>query len=72
MIEKGLNQHNIMPGTERYTRPEEVKALNKFLKSVKEIQEEHTSLEENNLELPRVPKVNDLDLNINFRVIQPT
>ena len=61
MIEKGLNQHNIMPGTERYTRPEEVKALNKFLKSVKEIQEEHTSLEENNLELPRVPKVNDLD-----------
>ena len=61
MIEKGLNQHNIMPGTERYTRPEEVKALNKFLKSVKEIQEEHTSLEEDNLELPRVPMVNDLD-----------
>ena len=61
MIEKGLNQHNIMPGTERYTRPEEVKALNKFLKSVKETQEEHTLLEEDNLELPRYHEVNDLD-----------
>ena len=69
MIEKGLNQHNFMPGTERYTRPEEVKALNKFLKSVKDTQEEHTKISEDNLMLPgahetsgrpRVPKIEDL------------
>ena len=66
MIEKGLNQHNFMPGTERYTRPEEVKALNKFLKSIKETQEEHTEISEDNLVLPNdktgpnIPKV-DLD-----------
>lgn len=69
MIEKGLNQHNFMPGTERYTRPEEVKALNKFLKSVKDTQEEHTEISEDNLMLPgahettgrpRVPKIEDL------------
>ena len=51
-MEKGLNQHNFMPGTERYTRPEEVKALNKFLKSIREIQEEHTEISEDNLMLP--------------------
>ena len=66
MIEKGLNQHNFMPGTERYTRPEEVKALNKFLKSIKETQEEYTEISEDNLVLPNdktgpnIPKV-DLD-----------
>ena len=62
MIEKGLNQHNFMPGTERYTRPEEVKALNKFLKSVKEIQEEHTEVSEDNLALPGSPKIPEVDL----------
>ena len=62
MIEKGLNQHNFMPGTERYTRPEEVKALNKFLKSVKEIQEEHTEVSEDNLALPGSPKIPKVDL----------
>ena len=65
MIEKGLNQHNFMPGTERYTRPEEVKALNKFLKSVKEIQDEHTEVSNDNLAVPdsstRVPGVTELD-----------
>ena len=62
MIEKGLNQHNFMPGTERYTRPEEVKALNKFLKSVKETQEEHTEVSEDNLVLPGSPKIPEVGL----------
>lgn len=57
MIEKGIHRHNFLPGTERYTRPEEVKALNRFLKSVRETQEEHTFLEEDNLELPGKPKL---------------
>ena len=63
MIEKGLNQHNFMPGTERYTRPEEVKALNKFLKSIRETQDEHTEIPEDNLALPKGgPKIPEVEL----------
>ena len=63
MIEKGLNQHNFMPGTERYTRPEEVKALNKFLKSIRETQDEHTEISEDNLALPKSgPKIPEVEL----------
>ena len=63
MIEKGLNQHNFMPGTERYTRPEEVKALNKFLKSIRETQDEHTEIPEDNLALPKGgPKIPEIEL----------
>ena len=63
MIEKGLNQHNFMPGTERYTRPEEVKALNKFLKSIRETQDEHTKISEDNLALPKGgPKIPEVEL----------
>ena len=63
MIEKGLNQHNFMPGTERYTRPEEVKALNKFLKSIRETQDEHTEISEDNLALPKGgPKIPEVEL----------
>ena len=52
MIEKELHRHDFVPGTERYTKPEEIGALNKFLRSVKKTQEEHTKLEEDNLALP--------------------
>ena len=66
MIEKGLNQHNFIPGTERYTKPEEVKALNKFLKSIREVQEEHTEVSEDNLALPDsqpvLPEIENLPL----------
>ena len=52
MIEKELHRHDFVPGTERYTKPEEIGALNKFLRSVKKTQEEHTKLEEDDLALP--------------------
>ena len=52
MIEKKLHRHSYLPGTERYTRPEEIKALGKFLREVKETQDEHTELEEDNLMVP--------------------
>ncbi|MCF0114041.1 MAG: hypothetical protein HUJ56_01715, partial [Erysipelotrichaceae bacterium] len=62
MIESGIYERNFTPGTERYTRPEEIQALRKFLTKVREVQEEHTELETDNLGTPgRVPETEELD-----------
>ena len=45
-------EHTPLPGTERYTQPSEIKALSKFLGHIKEVQEEHTEIEKDNLRLP--------------------
>ena len=62
------HKHAYIPGTERYTQPEEIKALGKYLREIKQVQEEHTTLQEDNLmvpgenktsidpNLPRIPK----------------
>ena len=42
---------NKIPGSERFTRPEEIKALSKYLKQVHNIQDEHTNLGEESLAL---------------------
>ena len=51
MAEKILKQNKI-PGCERLTRPEEIKALSKYLRNIKETLEENTDLEETTLEVP--------------------
>ncbi len=51
MADKILKQNKI-PGCERLTRPEEIKALSKYLGNIKEVLEENTDLEDTNLEIP--------------------
>ena len=53
-------EHTPLPGTERYTQPSEIKALSKFLGHIKEVQEEHTNLEKDNLAVPG----NDINLDL--------
>ena len=43
-----------LPGSEKLTRPEDIKALSKYLGEIKRIQEEHTSLEKDTLEVPGI------------------
>jgi hypothetical protein len=42
---------NKIPGSEKFTRPEEIKALSKYLKKIHSTQDEHTSLGEESLAL---------------------
>lgn len=42
---------NKIPGSEKFTRPEEIKALSKYLKKIHATQDEHTSLGEESLAL---------------------
>ena len=65
-IENEILKQNKIPGCDQLTRPEEVKALSKYLKSIRTTQENHTSLEKDNLELPgrttgRIPEINSLE-----------
>ena len=65
-IENEILKQNKIPGCDQLTRPEEVKALSKYLKSIRATQENHTSLEKDNLELPgrttgRIPEINSLE-----------
>jgi hypothetical protein len=65
-IENEILKQNKIPGYDQLTRPEEVKALSKYLKSIRTTQENHTSLEKDNLELPgrttgRIPEINSLE-----------
>ena len=65
-IENEILKRNKIPGCDQLTRPEEVKALSKYLKSIRTTQENHTSLEKDNLELPgrttgRIPEINSLE-----------
>jgi len=65
-IENEILKQNKIPGCDQLTRPEEVKALSKYLKSIRTTQENYTSLEKDNLELPgrttgRIPEINSLE-----------
>ena len=51
MEDKILTQNKI-PGCNQLTRPEEIKALSKYLKNIRKTQEDHTHLENNNIEVP--------------------
>jgi hypothetical protein len=51
MADKILKQNKI-PGCERLTRPEEIKALSKYLRHIKRDLENRTDLEETTLEIP--------------------
>ena len=53
MANKILTQNKI-PGCDRLTRPEEIAALSRYLRNIREIQEEHTNLDETTLEMPGV------------------
>ena len=58
-----IKSENKVPGCDRLTRPEEIQELSKYLKEVKEVQEEYVEKEFNNLEAPGIttgkfPKVN--------------
>lgn len=48
-IEKELLKQNKIPGCDQLTRPEEIKALSKYLKNIRTTQENYTSLGKNNL-----------------------
>lgn len=54
-----------LPGSEKLTRPEDISALSKYLGNIKKIQEEHTTLDLDSLEVPgrttgRIPKIDSL------------
>ena len=53
-IEKELLKQNKIPGCDQLTRPEEIKALSKYLKNIRTTQENYTSLGKNNLEIPGI------------------
>ena len=62
--DKILRQNKI-PGCDELTRPEEIKALSKFLRHIKDVQSEHTKLQKDNLEIPgrttgKIPKISKL------------
>ena len=61
-IEKSILSQNKIPGCDQLTRPEEIKALSKYLGNIRKVQEKHTTLQKDNLEIPgrttgRIPKV---------------
>ena len=61
-IEKSILSQNKIPGCDQLTRPEEIKALSKYLGNIRKVQEKHTTLQKDNLEVPgrttgRIPKV---------------
>ena len=65
MEEDKILRQNKIPGCDELTKPEEIKALSKFLRKVKEVQSEHTTLQKDNLEVPgrttgKIPKINKL------------
>ena len=65
-IEKELLKQNKIPGCDQLTRPEEIKALSKYLKNIRTTQENYTSLGKNNLEIPgittgKLPKIDNLE-----------
>ena len=53
MADKILKQNKI-PGCDRLTRPEEIAALSRYLRNIREIREENTVLDETTLEMPGV------------------
>ena len=62
-----LNQSRLeMPGSEKYTRPEEIQSLSKYLKAIKETRDENLRLEDQLLAAPgrttgKIPEIKKLD-----------
>ena len=64
-MDTDIRKTNKIPGCEQLTRPEEIAALSKYLGEIKKIQEEHTKLVDEGLEVPgittgRIPEVSEL------------
>lgn len=67
-MENKINRDNRVPGCESYTRPSEIASLSRFLKHIREVQDEHTDVDEGVVIIPgalddldpRVPKVDSL------------
>ena len=64
-MDTDIRKTNKIPGCEQLTRPEEIAALSKYLGEIKRIQEEHTKLVDEGLEVPgrttgRIPEVSEL------------
>ena len=58
-IDKSIRHGNHLPGTERYTRPEEIKALGKYLRAGIKTRDELLDLEEDNLMVPGEPQFHE-------------
>jgi hypothetical protein len=64
-MDTDIRKTNKIPGCEQLTSPEEIAALSKYLGEIKKIQEEHTKLVDEGLEVPgrttgRIPEVSEL------------
>ena len=64
-MDERLNRSNRLPGSEKLTRPEEIGQLSKYLKSIKEVYEESTRLEDQVLGVSgystgRIPQIDSL------------
>ena len=51
-MDTDIKKSNKIPGCEQLTRPEEIAALSKYLGEIKRVQEKHTKLEKDSLEVP--------------------
>jgi len=65
-METEIQKSNKIPGCEQLTKPEEITALSKYLGYIKKVQEDHTELGEDSLEIPgrttgRIPKIDELE-----------
>lgn len=65
-MDQDIRKSNRIPGSEQLTRPEEIAALSKYLGEIRRVQEEHTKLGEDNIEVPgrntgRIPKIDSLE-----------
>ena len=64
-MDERLSRSNRLPGSEKLTRPEEIGQLSKYLKSIKEVYEESTRLEDQVLGVSgystgKIPEINSL------------
>ena len=64
-MDERLNRSNRLPGSEKLTKPEEIGQLSKYLKSIKEVYEESTRLEDQVLGVTgystgKIPEINSL------------
>ena len=64
-MDERLNRSNKLPGSEKLTRPEEIKQLSKYLKSIKEAYDESTRLEDqvvgvSGFSTGRIPEIGEL------------
>lgn len=65
-MDERLSRSNRLPGSEKLTRPEEIGQLSKYLKSIKEVYEESTRLEDQVLGVSgystgKIPEVGELE-----------